>query len=265
MKIKILVLALTVTCLLAFALPVSSPAQIDTVKVKVKRLLLDPSSKTPVVVLESLKEKKFIPIWIGKAEATSIAMELEHVKIPRPNTHDLIGKIVKGLGAALERVTITELRDNTYYAVITLNLKGEKFLIDSRPSDAIAIALRMGAPLYASPEVLAKAGKLPAALGETGRVQKIFGFHIQDLTAELAALFNLRAERGVLVADVESGGTASKAGLQRGDIITNFNGETINNVGQLESFLQKAKKPGKLKMKLQRNGKPVTVLMNLPS
>jgi len=235
------------------------------VKVKVKRLLLDPSSKTPVVVLESLKEKKFIPIWIGKAEATSIAMELEHVKIPRPNTHDLIGKIVKGLGAALERVTITELRDNTYYAVITLNLKGEKFLIDSRPSDAIAIALRMGAPLYASPEVLAKAGKLPAALGETGRVQKIFGFHIQDLTAELAALFNLRAERGVLVADVESGGTASKAGLQRGDIITNFNGETINNVGQLESFLQKAKKPGKLKMKLQRNGKPVTVLMNLPS
>jgi len=265
MKIRFLVRALTVTCLLSFTLPVSSPAQIETVKVKVKRILLDPSSKTPVVVLESLKEKKFIPIWIGKAEATSIAMELEHVKIPRPNTHDLIGKIVKELGAALERVTITELRNNTYYAVITLKLKGEKFLIDSRPSDAIAIALRMGAPLYASPEVLAKAGKLPAALGETERVRKIFGFHIQDLTAELAALFNLRAERGVLVADVESGGNASKAGFQRGDIITNFNGKTINNVGQLESFFKKAKKPGKIKMKLQRNGKPVTVVMNLPS
>ena len=265
MKIRFLVRALTVTCLLSFTLPVSSPAQIETVKVKVKRILLDPSSKTPVVVLESLKEKKFIPIWIGKAEATSIAMELEHVKIPRPNTHDLIGKIVKGLGAALDRVTITELRNNTYYAVITLKLKGEKFLIDSRPSDAIAIALRMGAPLYASPEVLAKAGKLPAALGETERVRKIFGFHIQDLTAELAALFNLRAERGVLVADVESGGNASKAGFQRGDIITNFNGKTINNVGQLESFFKKAKKPGKIKMKLQRNGKPVTVVMNLPS
>ena len=173
MKIRFLMLALTVTCLLASTLPVSSLAQIDTVKVKVKRLLLDPSSKTPVVVLESLKEKKFIPIWIGKAEATSIAMELEHVKIPRPNTHDLIGKIVKGLGAALERVTITELRDNTYYAVITLKLKGEKILIDSRPSDAIAIALRMGAPLYASPEVLAKAGKLPAALGETERARNL--------------------------------------------------------------------------------------------
>ena len=265
MKKKFLMLALTVPCLLAFALPVSSPAPIETVKVKVKRLLLDPSSKTPVVVLESLKEKKFIPIWIGKAEATSIAMELEHVKIPRPNTHDLIGSIVKGLGAALERVTITELRNNTYYAVITLKLKGEKFQIDSRPSDAIAIALRMGAPLYASPEVLAKAGKLPTGLEETEGVRNIFGFHIQDLTAELSALFNLRAVHGVLVADVERGGAASKAGFQRGDIITNFNGKTINDVGQLESFLKKAKKPGKINMKIQRNGKPVTVVMNLPS
>jgi len=264
MKIRFLAIALTVTFLLAFALPTPSPAQIDTVKLKVKRLLLDPSSKTPVVVLESLKGKKFIPIWIGKAEATSIAMELEHVKIPRPNTHDLIGNIVKELGAALDRVTITELRNNTYYAVITLKLKGEEYQIDSRPSDAIAIALRLGAPLYASPEVLAKAGKLPAALKEAEGVRNIFGFHIQDLTRELAALFNLRAKNGVLVADVESGGTASKAGFQRGDIITNFNGKKINDVGQLESFLEKAKKPGKLKMKIQRNGKPVTVVMNLP-
>ncbi|MFB3062130.1 MAG: PDZ domain-containing protein, partial [Candidatus Binatia bacterium] len=84
-------------------------------------------------------------------------------------------------------------------------------------------------------------------------------------TARGSELFNLRAERGVLVADVESGGTASKAGFQRGDIITNFNGKTINDVGQLESFLKKAQKPGKIKMKIQRNGKPVTVLMNLPS
>lgn len=256
--------ALTITCLLAPVLPASSSAQIETVKVKVKRLLLDPSSKTPVVVLESLKEKKFIPIWIGKAEATSIAMELEHVKIPRPNTHDLIGNIVKGLGASLDRVTITDLKSNTYYAVITLNLKGKKFDIDSRPSDAIAVALRQGAPIFASPAVLAKAGKLPVNLKEAEGVRKIFGFSIQDLTRELAALFNLQAKSGVLVADVESGGTASKAGFQRGDIITDFNGRTINDVDELESFLEKAQKPGKIKMKIHRNGKPETVVMHLP-
>ncbi len=265
MKIIFLARALTITFLLALVLPASSSAQINTVKLKVKRLLLDPSSKTPVVVLESLKEKKFIPIWIGKAEATSIAMELEHVKVPRPNAHDLIGNVVKGLGASLDRITITDLKDNTYYAVITLTLKGKKIQIDSRPSDAIAIALRQGAPIYASPEVLAKAGKLPASLKDSEGVRKILGFYIQDLTRELAALFNLRAKSGVLVADVESAGTASKAGFQRGDIITDFNGKTINDVDQLESFFQKAQKPGAIKMKIQRNGKPVTVVMDLPS
>ncbi len=265
MKTNYLARALAITCLLALVPPASSSAQVETVKLKVKRLLLDPSSKTPVVVLESLKEKRFIPIWIGKAEATSIAMELQHVKIPRPNTHDLIGNIVKGLGASFDRVTITDLKNNTYYAVITLKLKGKNLQIDSRPSDAIAIALRQGAPIYASPEVLAKAGKLSASLKEAQGVRKIFGFYIQDLTRELAALFNLRAQSGVLVADVESGGTASKAGFQRGDIITDFNGKTINDVGQLESFLHKAQKPGKIKMKIRRNGKPETVVMNLPS
>jgi len=265
MKIRFLMIALAITWLLAFVLPAPSSAQIDTVKLKVKRLLLDPSSKTPIVVLESLKSKKFFRIWIGKAEANSIFMELEHVKIPRPNTHDLVGNIVKELGATLDRITITELRNNTYYAVITLKLKGEEYQIDSRPSDAIAIALRLGAPLYASPEVLAKAGKLPATLEGAEGVRNILGFHIQDLTAELAAFFNLRAKRGVLVADVESGGSASKAGFQRGDIITNINGKKIKDVGQLELFLKKAKKPGKIKMRIQRNGKPVTVVMKLPS
>jgi hypothetical protein len=122
MKIRFLMIALAITWLLAFVLPAPSSAQIDTVKLKVKRLLLDPSSKTPIVVLESLKSKKFFRIWIGKAEANSIFMELEHVKIPRPNTHDLVGNIVKELGATLDRITITELRNNTYYAVITLKL-----------------------------------------------------------------------------------------------------------------------------------------------
>ncbi|NIO08716.1 MAG: PDZ domain-containing protein [Deltaproteobacteria bacterium] len=261
---KNLARALAFAFLIALILPAPATAQKESVKVKVKKLLLDPSSKTPVVVLESLKEKKFIPIWIGKAEATSIAMELEHVKIPRPNTHDLIGNIVKALGASLDRVTITDLKKNTYYAVLTLRLKGKKFEIDARPSDGIAIALRMGAPIFASSQLLAKAGKLPAGLDDPEGVRNILGFQIQDLTAELAAYFNLSTDGGVLVADVERGGTASKAGFQRGDVIIDFNGKSIKDVGQLESFLKGVKKPGKIKLKVQRNGRAQTVVMNLP-
>lgn len=235
------------------------------VEVRIKKILLDPSSKSPVVVLESLKEHKFIPIWIGKAEATSIALELEHVRVLRPNTHDLIRNIVEGLGAKLHRITITDLRNNTYFATITLKLKDQEFQIDSRPSDAIAVALRMSAPIYAAIGVLAKAGRLPDSLLTPNGARKIFGFHIQNLTEELASFFDLKVKGGVLVAHVELDGAASKAGFQRGDVITNINGKTIHNVGELESLIKGMKRPLRLRMQIRRKGKPETVVLLLPS
>ena len=126
MSIRFLAVAFSVVLSLPFVSSPFASGENDTVKVRVRKLVLDPSSKTPVVILESIDAKKFIPIWIGKAEATSIAMEIEHVQIPRPNTHDLIRNILEGLGAELHRITITDLKNSTVNSVIFLCTYKEK-------------------------------------------------------------------------------------------------------------------------------------------
>src|SRR6059058_1762191 len=136
-------------------------AQEETVETKIKTMLFDPTTDAPVVVLETVGDKKLVPIWIDIPEARAIALELQHVA-PRPLTHDLIRNILQSLGATLERVTITDIRNSTYFAVLHLRLKGEEFQIDSRPSDAIAVALRMKVFIYASVQVLAKSKPVPA-------------------------------------------------------------------------------------------------------
>jgi uncharacterized protein len=238
-----------------------------SVEVKVRKVMLDPSIKTPtaVVILESVKEKKFIPIWVGSEEATSIAIELENVTIPRPNSHDLIRNILQGVGAVLSRITITDLRNNVYYATIALKLKGQDYQIDSRPSDAIAVALRMRAPIYASSQVLAKASPLPFAERSKEDSSRIFGLQIQDLTPSLASLMDLQVKQGVLVADVELGSAAFDAGIQRGDIILKANDRAINKAADLESFFKTVKKPSQLRLEILRKGKPTTVLWDLPA
>ncbi len=265
MRREILIVVFSVLSLLT---PHLGAAQDNTaVEMKVKRVMLDPSVQTPtaVVILENTKEKKLIPIWIGSEGATSIAIELENVSIPRPNAHDLIRNILQGLGAALQRITITDLRNNIYYASITLKLKGQEFQIDSRPSDAIAVALRMKAPIYASNQVLAKAKQLPSPEKAKEDLRKILGMQVQELTSELASLFDIPLKKGVLVADVELGSAASEGGIQRGDIILKVNDRTIQKVGDLESFFQSGKRAGQLKIEVLRKGKPTTVVFDLPS
>lgn len=264
MRRGILLVVFSVFCSFPPLLYLGASQENAAIEMKVKRIFVDRSTKnpTPVVILENAREKKFIPIWIGKQEATSIAMVLEKVAIPRPNTHDLIRNILRGVGAVLNRITITDLRENIYYASLTLKLDAREFQIDSRPSDAIAVALRMKAPIYASSRVLAKAGRLPSPQIPREHFRKIMGIHVQDLTSELASLFNLRVQEGVLVADVEPGSIASKAGFQRGDVITRINYETSNNVAELESLLKGMKKLTRIVVELKREGRPVTILLD---
>jgi bifunctional DNase/RNase len=261
-KGRLLSVALSILCW--FPLHLHAAQEEGVVEMRVKRVILDPYSKTPVVILESAKEGKLMPIWIGNEEATSIALELEHVAAPRPNTHDLIRNILHGVGAAIHRITITDLRNNIYYAIISLKLKGQDFQVDSRPSDAIAIALRMKAPIYASGKVLAKAKPLPPDQPRADS-RKILGIHAQELTPDLAGLFDLKVKSGVLVADVELGSAASQAGLQRGDLILKVNDKTIQKVADLESALQGTKKGAEVKVEILRKGKSVTVAIELPS
>ncbi|MGH7767897.1 MAG: bifunctional nuclease domain-containing protein [Candidatus Binatia bacterium] len=262
MKSRIL-LSVLVLCTWA---PLLGAAQEEpSVEMTVKNLMLDPFTQTPVVLLESAKEKKSLPIWIGAEEATSIALEIKKVPMPRPNTHDLIRNILQGVGGTIQRITITELRNDVYYATIALKLKGQDYQIDSRPSDAIAVALRMKAPIYATAKVLARAkpvGPLEKTQSET---QRTLGIQTQDLTPDLASLFDLKPNGGILVAEVELGGLASEAGLQRGDVILRVNEKSLQKTSELESFLQTSKKGAPLKIEVMRKGKSITVVINLPS
>lgn len=251
---------------LAWALSTAGgAAQESPVEMQVRRVLIDPNTNSPVVILESVQEKRLLPIWIGTTEASSIALEMENVQSPRPNTHDLIRNILQGLGATVARITITDLKNNTYFATVTLRLKGQELQIDSRPSDAIAVALKMKAAIYASPQVLAKARTIPSPGKARDPLRETIGAHLQDLTPELASLLEVPGSQGILVADVDLGSRALEAGLLRGDVIVKANDRPVQKVGQLESLVKSLKKPARLKLELLRKGKPTTVTLDLPS
>jgi bifunctional DNase/RNase len=126
----------------------------DSILMSVGGLTLDPVTKTPIVILKDVDNKLNLPIWIGLLEATAMATELEGIKMARPMTHDLLKNILNEMGGSIESVQITDLKENTYYALIHLNVGGRAVSIDSRPSDAIALALRTKSPIYVAKGVL---------------------------------------------------------------------------------------------------------------
>lgn len=128
------------------------------VEIKVQSLGLDQVSKTPVVILQEVGGERVLPIWIGPGEASAIAMELAEMKFSRPLTHDLAASLIRGLGGSLDRVLITRVEDNTYFAELVVSRGTEVISIDARPSDSIAIALRLNARLYTSEGLLSATG-----------------------------------------------------------------------------------------------------------
>jgi len=118
----------------------------------------DMVGKQPIVLLKTADGNKFLPIWIGHPEAAAILMKLQGASAPRPMTHDLLTQILEQLQARLVKIAVTELRDNTFYALITLAIDGTEVEIDSRPSDAIALAVRAGAPIFAADDVIEESG-----------------------------------------------------------------------------------------------------------
>ena len=235
-----------------------------TVETKIKTVMVDPNTQAPVVVLESVADQRLLPIWIDVAEARAIALELEQVKTPRPLTHDLMRNILNRIGATLERAVITDLRNNTYYAILYLRLKGQELQIDARPSDAIALALRMKAPVFAAAQVFAKSRAAPTPKRADDGQRKL-GIQTQDLTAELAALFDVGHDSGVVVVQVESSSPAAAAGIQRGDVITKANDTTIKSAGDLERLIAAKKTPAQIKLEIIKKGKPTIIIIDLPS
>ena len=134
-------------------------------EMKVKGLALEPLSNMPMIILRNEEDTRWLPIWVGLFEANAIALELEKISPPRPMTHDLIKKILESLDARVQKIVVNDVRDNTFYAVIHLRLGRADITVDSRPSDAIALALRVGAPIFVEEEVVHKARTVEAEIG----------------------------------------------------------------------------------------------------
>ena len=136
--------------------PKTAAAKAD-VEMQIRGLMIDPLTNMPIVVLKDVASDTVLPIWVGIFEANAIALELEKTATPRPMTHDLMRNMARGLNAVVRKIVVSELRDDTFYAVIWMEQDGETVAIDSRPSDAIALALRWDCPIYASRTVLENA------------------------------------------------------------------------------------------------------------
>lgn len=124
------------------------------IEVKIRGLMIDPSNGTPIVILKDVNGERMLPIWVGTYEANAIALEIEKITPQRPMTHDLLRNLVAEMGAEIDRVVVTELRDSTFFAVIEMRGgTGERIALDARPSDAIALALRADCPIFVREEV----------------------------------------------------------------------------------------------------------------
>jgi bifunctional DNase/RNase len=127
------------------------------VEMKVKSLMMDPVTQMPIVILRDPSGESLLPIWVGLFEANAIALQLEKITTPRPMTHDLLRSVLSSMDAQVERIVITDLKENTFYAAVHLRCNGRDLSVDSRPSDAIALALRTDSPIFVDRLVIDKA------------------------------------------------------------------------------------------------------------
>lgn len=142
-------------------------------EVKIKALMVDPNSGTPIIILKEKNDELMIPIWVGAFEANAIALEIEKMMPQRPMTHDLLRNLIVGLGATIERVIITDLVDNTFFANIQMSLSnGEPLILDARPSDAIALALRSDCPIFVGESVIASTRRSFSEIGDETDLEK---------------------------------------------------------------------------------------------
>lgn len=227
------------------------------VEVEVRSVGFDNASNAPVVVLQDHDRKVALPIWIGPAEAQSIAMQMQGINPPRPLTHDLVKTILDRAGVELQKVVIQDLKDSTYYARIYLQAGRQALEVDSRPSDAIALAVRFHRPIFVA-TALMKGDTIIDLQREApgGTTGKFSGVTVQNLTNELAEYFRLSLGQGVIVADVERD---ASEGLMRGDIVLEIEGATVTSVSDFESKMRALKRGKPAHLSIQRGSERIPV------
>lgn len=146
------------------------------IEVRIRGLMMDPATNMPIIMLKEVGSDAVIPIWVGIFEANAIASEIEKISAPRPMTHDLARNMMRHLNAELERVVITEIKDDTFYAVLWLRQDEEAVVLDARPSDAIALALRADCPIYVSEQVMQAARLNPSSQADGPTADQLRGW-----------------------------------------------------------------------------------------
>ena len=144
------------------------------IEMTIKGLMIDPVTNVPIVLLRDEDQQRVLPIWVGPVEANAIALQIENVAPPRPLTHDLLRNLLVELGVTLRRIVISDLTDSTFYAYLELSRQGETLLVDARPSDAIALAIRTAAPIFVDSAVLERARSTDVSTdqGDQERLQR---------------------------------------------------------------------------------------------
>lgn len=227
-----------------------TPAEVE---VRVRQVSFDPTTGSPVVLLEDVENSVALPIWIGPAEAQAIALEMEHVRPPRPLTHDLMKEVLQRAGVEMQRVVIHDLREGTYYAQARFRTRRGTIVVDSRPSDAIALALRFDSPIFVAKALLQEENVIAVAAGLPPGTGRIGGVLFQEITEDLAEHFGVAAGSGLLVADAPAGAE----GVQRGDVVVEVEGHRVSDLGELRREL--GRRSGPVHLTVVRGGRTIQV------
>ena len=261
---RIRVVAWMLSGTLTTLLVLSSFAGAEDERMKVRGVIPDPRSRTPVLLLEDFKTgSRVLPLWIGVAEANAILMALREVKASRPMTHDLLRNLIRNLNARVVRITINDMRANTFIATITVHAGDDLILIDSRPSDAVALALRTDAPIFASSRVLDRAGRSNPQNPALTSMLKTYGLSVQEITQELLPHFRGAKPGSILVTDVREGGPGNRSGLQRGDVVLLVNQLAVRGLQNFLSLLASADSRNRsIQLSVNRRNKQIQLTLS---
>jgi bifunctional DNase/RNase len=256
--------AVVVLCTSIAGVRAQSGAGGETVPVELSTVGLDGRTGTPIVVLREPVSGSVLPIWVGVMEAQAIALALHGVVPPRPMTHDLMASLIAELRAEVDEVVVTDLRNNTYFGLVRLKVAGERKMreVDSRPSDALALAVRTGAPIRVVRKILSIAPEFDfIAPDGPNQVVQAMGMTVVLATSALRKQFRLGDRPGIVVTSAY--GEARDKGLRRGDLLVSVNGKTVEEPAAFFEVVRATKPRSPVRITYWRDGE--TKAIELPA
>ena len=229
------------------------------IKVEVARVAFDENSQAHFVLLRDQGGTRVLPIMVEEPQARAIELAMHGIKPERPLTHDLLRSVIEQTGNRVDYVVISDLRDEVYYAKIVID--HDRYRIDSRPSDAIALAMGAGVPIYVEDKLMqASTGGEAETYGAVPQTGSALGMTVQTLSPDIAPYFSAAAQSGVVVSNVQ--GMAERAGVERGDVITKVGGQSVKALDDFTGALAKSAKSDVVILTIDRAGSFRTVTLS---